>query len=295
MDQTLSFIDDKFSWHTALALALCAKEAYKTPEEMQETILNEWGYEKFIFISQADTQLFIAIKADRVIISFRGTENLNDWITDIKIGWSNVFKYGQTHSGFHNAYTVVGDELKKYLAAQDMNGKKIWVTGHSLGAALASICIADLQSLYGSQIMGCYTYGQPRTGDTVFANFIATKYANHLFRITNDTDIVTRLPPSYSHVGSLYHFDRAGNLESSPNPNAPSLTLSSANRSADTLEPPPLNDEEFAKLQEALANPEAGTLGLLDYLPSISNHFMESYIKKIEDYIDSPLFNIVLD
>ena len=83
--------------------------------------------------------------------------------------------------------------------------RKIWMTGHSLGAALATLA-ADR---YGN-VQGVYTFGSPRVGDGAFKkNFEVEAY-----RIVNNKDIVTRVPPPgrYKHVGDIKFIDADGNI-----------------------------------------------------------------------------------
>ena len=51
---------------------------------------------------------------------------------------------------------------------------KIFITGHSLGAALAVLCAAEIgaqdRSL-GLNVTGVYTYGEPRVGNAAFQRF----------------------------------------------------------------------------------------------------------------------------
>lgn len=58
--------------------------------------------------------------------------------------------------------TAVQNLKAKYRTA------KLYVTGHSLGGALAILCTADLKNVFGNVDL-TYTYGQPRVGNQAFA------------------------------------------------------------------------------------------------------------------------------
>jgi hypothetical protein len=80
------------------------------------------------------------------------------------------------------------------------------LTGHSLGAALATLSAGR----YGS-VQGVYTFGSPRVGDEVFKKNFDVK----IFRIVNNDDIVSQLPPrgKYLHVGELKLIDSDGIIQ----------------------------------------------------------------------------------
>jgi hypothetical protein len=77
------------------------------------------------------------------------------------------------------------------------------MTGHSLGAALATLA-ADR---YGN-IQGVYTYGSPRVGDRAFME----DFHVNAYRFVNNSDIVTKVPSAglYCHVGELKYIDGEG-------------------------------------------------------------------------------------
>ena len=95
----------------------------------------------------------------------------------------------------------------------------LWITGHSLGGALAVLAAARLaldidKSIYKS-INGLYTFGQPRVGNRVFVKALDEEIKPRYFRFVNDNDIVPRVPDrlnQYQEGGSIRFFDAQGNL-----------------------------------------------------------------------------------
>jgi hypothetical protein len=88
----------------------------------------------------------------------------------------------------------VPDCVREFQDAQ--HPKLVWITGHSLGGALATMAAARLVGegvLRPEQIGGIYTFGQPRVGDAHFAQAYALG-ARH-FRVVHDNDVVTQVPP----------------------------------------------------------------------------------------------------
>jgi pimeloyl-ACP methyl ester carboxylesterase len=87
------------------------------------------------------------------------------------------------------------------------------MTGHSLGAALATLAADRLRT-----VQGLYVFGSPAVGDRAFADTFPVP----AFRIVHHRDIVARVPPfgsrpdkgqaDYVHVGGLKYIDGDGRL-----------------------------------------------------------------------------------
>lgn len=161
---------------------------------------------------------FIIESPQEVIIAFRGTSSTTNWISDI-IASQKKFKYIKedclTHRGFTDIYSSARDEIHSALG-KIVPGKTIYITGHSLGAALATMCAVDLaaNTAYHTPFPYLFTYGSPRVGDPAFAK-ACTTYVPNSYRIANPFDVVTYTPPSiyklpkrekkyyYTHVQTL--------------------------------------------------------------------------------------------
>lgn len=171
-----------------------------------------------------DTQgIFGEAFGNTFLLAFRGSEEtgIADWINDLKFLPAN-FPYGQknntaikVHSGFIEAYNSVREAMFK--AAKETPHKQIIVTGHSLGAALATMCAVDIKYNLSDKSVSVYTFGSPKVGNADFAKFY-NKHVPQTYRVVNSVDVVPNLPPniplvvSYEHVGELHHL---GDLQAS--------------------------------------------------------------------------------
>ncbi|KAF8883383.1 alpha/beta-hydrolase [Mucidula mucida] len=106
----------------------------------------------------------------------------------------------KVHSGFQNAFERTAAEIM--AAVQDgltsTGSTKVIVTGHSLGAAIATLDALMFKSALDPSISVTATlFGSPRVGDQAFANFADKALGTSLARITNQADPVPLLPPRF--------------------------------------------------------------------------------------------------
>jgi pimeloyl-ACP methyl ester carboxylesterase len=167
--------------------------------------------------TQVGTQAFAALdQAGTAYVAFRGTQphSLKDLVTDLKavpVAWIDGT---QVHSGFARAY----DPPPALVGAADVNPRtaiaawldasgcrRLVCTGHSLGAALATLLAADRAE---AELV---SVGSPRVGDAAFARLFDGRAVS---RYVDCTDGVTLLPPPviFEHVGESAYIDRRGML-----------------------------------------------------------------------------------
>lgn len=139
---------------------------------------------------------FILESERSVIVAFRGTGTAADLAVDMAARQQS-FPYarnsGRTHIGFTELYNSCRGALLKVLNRMS-SSKTLYMTGHSLGGALATLSGLDIAVNTHHKKTRIYTFGAPRVGDPVFAR----NYNRHIdisCRVSNQSDIVPRLPP----------------------------------------------------------------------------------------------------
>lgn len=160
-------------------------------------------------------QAFIAANpvSNTTVVAFRGSEaqdpsDIFDDATFALTDWCNADGHllGKVHRGFaeqarrDNAFRSIKSHLDTLPP-----GTRLLLTGHSLGAALATLMASWVPRA------ALYTLGSPRVGDAAFARSLKNTIS---VRIVNCCDLVTRVPPAspfdYTHIGTLVYLDRRG-------------------------------------------------------------------------------------
>ncbi len=206
-----------FDFPTALHLAAAAELVYADPGIVERTAIGTWKYSDFLFLDVEATQCFVAADPQSIVVCFRGTESdrMEDWIADLNFDLVAGPWGGHVHEGFYDALSCVWQLLDKEVRRLQNEGRRsLWVTGHSLGAALATLAVARWCEAQ-RPVSGLYTFGQPRTGDNAFARSFDFAFRPHAFRIVNDLDVVTRAPPrslGYQHLGTFVYLTDSGTL-----------------------------------------------------------------------------------
>jgi Lipase (class 3)/Trypsin-like peptidase domain len=278
-----SLAKGSFDWQAALSLALASSLSYSLQTDIESMARTIWMLDSCLFIEADDTQCFVASSAGAVMVAFRGTESTGDWLANLNVlGTSQP--YGIVHRGFHTGFTIVKSRIEQQL--RRLPDRKVVLTGHSLGGALATIAAAEWQGVF--PIVAIYTYGQPAVGRGTFPAFMQEHYGEMFNRFVNDDDIVPLVPPGYRHVGRLSQFDGNGRLKA---------RTESVGGGLETEGPPTMSEAEFDRLRATLLQQRAelrsgarteslGATVLEDpvlegLFPSVSDHNLDAYITKI--------------
>jgi pimeloyl-ACP methyl ester carboxylesterase len=160
------------------------------------------------------TEGFLAVSSDgkNAFVVFRGTESDDptDLSSDIHFSLAPWAAGGKVHGGFLTALDSVWEKVDTALKA--CSADKVWFTGHSLGAALATLAVQRA----GRPNSELVTFGSPRVGDSAFAALFKDLAVK---RYVGCCDVVTKLPPEslgYAHVAQHEYIDRNGLLQEPP-------------------------------------------------------------------------------
>jgi len=160
--------------------------------------------------------------ANDVFVAVRGTEGIWEWLQDAKFlprPFPKVSGSGLTEDGFTDMYFSFSltpnpsNTFMSDVAALLPPKAAVTVTGHSLGAALATLLALDM-SVNTKVSVGLYTLASPRVGDLVFHNLFNHVVPN-AYRVANRLDIVTQTPPPllYFHVGDDTELTPSGTMK----------------------------------------------------------------------------------
>jgi hypothetical protein len=177
-----------------------AEEDVPPPQPTRTNFLEHAGFrQRQFFLSQeTGTQAMLVefggTSAFTVLV-FRGTEqNIKDYLTDLEFGTLSLAgNKKEVHAGFTAALDSVWHEIASAIARSDY---PMFYTGHSLGAALATLAAARHAP------SAVYTFGSPRVGNQAF---VASLSHVPIYRIVDDEDVITTVPSAafgFRHVGA---------------------------------------------------------------------------------------------
>ena len=147
------------------------------------------------------------------LISFRGTQpdNFQDLIADLRanlVAWPE--SAGRVHDGFAVAVRALRPQILDWIESAKPELNKLILTGHSLGAAMATLAASIWPPAW------LVTIGSPRVGDAAFVATVAAKYG---VRFVDCCDAVTEVPPEiggYVHIKDYKYLTRDAGIVENP-------------------------------------------------------------------------------
>ena len=211
---------DRMAWILA-SMSQIAYDRYENDYDTRKIFITKLEGGNFELIrtfnnNETDTQAFLAKTKDNqfAVLAFRGTEvtKIKDLRIDALASKKSVLD-GKVHSGFRIAYESVAKDIEEEVLK--IGDIPLYVTGHSLGAALATVATQRLEHnpRIREKIAACYTFGSPRVGNSDYD----IEFKSPIYRVVNTTDIVTVIPllaMGYIHIGDVrYLGSREGEFQ----------------------------------------------------------------------------------
>ena len=206
----------------ALFLAKACDLAYLPAAAGVPRFRSDLGLEARL-ISVDNTQVYVAQDDRSIVVAFRGSEapttldGLKDWLLtnannylilpDGRAGtdFAAAGVGARFHRGFLDALEMVWEPLLAAVdAAQQAGERPLWVTGHSLGGALALLAAWRLQRSFMA-VQEIVTFGAPMVGNEAASQAFAREFPGKIFRYIDLEDVVPHLPTvslianAYSH------------------------------------------------------------------------------------------------
>ena len=196
--------------------------------------LSDWTFIDDVRVDRADgifgssaVDGFVVLYVNKPLgilgVGFRGTSAAENWHTNVNLDFTQdgeefcALPCGRVHDGFNHLYKLLSEQGlagKFAYAVNNYSIQKLLVTGHSLGAALATLFAYDIATTRYplASKMQVVTFGSPRVGDAEFAQ----QYRNHVpytiaFRANCGTyDIITGVPLERIPVSAPFLFWATG-------------------------------------------------------------------------------------
>ncbi len=218
-------MSDRFSIETAIKLGELCQQTYTQYDSFNKG--NEWkppcDYNQLtvIHVPLESGHIpigFVAQSAQDVYVAWRGTDNLEEWVQDVKFEQVECAYLGsdvRIELGFNEIYMTEKSSVSPRQAVLDALAQhgpinNLYVTGHSLGGALAILNALDIAKHLSLKPI-VYTLASPRVGSPEFV-YAYSKMNLHTWRVVNAYDEVPKLPPKSCppllheyHYGHVHH------------------------------------------------------------------------------------------
>lgn len=166
----------------------------------------------------------------RFAINVDTKQFLNNEMTNSPIGLvpraARWLLHEQVHRGFLAAYMSIRPRLvaalDELILATRPRHRSLFVTGHSMGGALATLCALDMRTRYDRalRMLRCVTLASPRVGDYRFSRLF-DRLVPHALRLVVARDVVPGLPKFFclfKHTGHEVTVDARGHVVVDPSP-----------------------------------------------------------------------------
>ena len=204
-----------------LLLAKMSQLAYRKQGETEKdwkdrlrSNLEQAGWSLCETFDRGGTQAYIAHRevTREVVIAFRGTEanRSRDIRADLRF-WPRRDHVGYVHSGFGIALSEVWDLLSwKMRMMTQLSSCTVWLTGHSLGGALAVIAASRLGR--HEDVAGVVTFGAPPSVSRFIAKMLEVNLREDCIRVITADIVSMLLRVLYRSPGHRHYITRRGRV-----------------------------------------------------------------------------------
>ncbi len=271
-------------YHNAHVLATACEIAYLPADKGAEQYQSRMGMQAEL-VSVDNTQVYVAHHKEAIVIAFRGSEKPNtldgfkDWLlTNAK----NFLVLPEGRAGtdfvaagvgarFHKGFLEALDEVwlpliteVKRVVAQ--GNRPVWVTGHSLGGALAQLAGWRLYRNF-VPVHQIYTFGSPMIGNDAAAEAFKRTFPGKIFRFIDTNDLVPKLPTVSLQTNEYKHCLQE--VELGPKTVSDALQ-DAASKTVDGVMNATLIDEIWGSVHQG-----------------VDSHLMPNYLKRISEQLNS--------
>ncbi len=148
-----------------------------------------------------------------VVVAFRGTHEDREWVEGLAYG-QRRWVVGRAHQGFVRLLDSVWQQVLACLYDARAHERRLWLTGHSIGGALATLAGLRLEH-EGFDVQAVYTFGAP----AVLDREAAAAFRCDVYRVVNNEDAVVNFPwptmfDTYVHAGERFFLTASGSVGS---------------------------------------------------------------------------------
>jgi len=191
---------DEVAWPFTRLFRDLAAIAYD-PEPVGRAKLGDLGLTGHLLTGRGVEAFPMAVYAVRAgseaILAFRGTQSRGSILQDLKV-IDRQTPDGRLHAGFADGYADIHDGIVSRLRRD--GAARVWLTGHSLGGALAVVGAMRLAEA-GIAVAGVVTFGQPMVVRADLARVLHARLHDRYVAFVNANDPVPRLVIPFVHFG----------------------------------------------------------------------------------------------
>lgn len=279
-------------WPVVETLAEISDIAYASPVFAAESYEKLGLPQCFPIFDMSMVGCVVAVE-DVAVVVFRGTDfnEWSDWGVNKAVREAST-DHGGIHGGFDRAYSGLSPQTDEIL--DRLAPKRLWITGHSLGGALATVCAYRVESRGDHRVTGLITFGQPMVAKLDLAEHLDELFDNRYGWFVNGKDFVPKTPPGYEPAGSMVELN--GTLRPGRWRRTKAVYAAAGDDGSPPTQPvqtrplPPLTDEEKRILQQQLNTepppvfddePRAYSMAV----PEVDNHLMQAYLDSVRQLL----------